>query len=556
MNKLIYGLLASMFVLTACFEDEGNYDYNVTNPPHWLVDYTQPTYFVGYQDSEVVLNGAPLFTWDTDSLQRSEEVTYEWIVNGKTVAEGIKVTMKTEELMEKAGIMDYSGSMGTYGTFNVVEKSTGVKYMAKIMLYCYPRYSSGNWMILTDNEGKAGMAAVRQVGVMENGVQVSKYEIVKNAYEEANDGQSIAGKPIGLNWALDRHIGQNGSLTVITDQGGYELNAEDLTLYAMIEGEQFLNGTPAGFQLVARADHDGTDMYQPATFLASADGKIYTRVMSKNYLGGKYLSEPYYIDEKGYKVSKFGNALFNGMIPCYDELNRRMLIAAVSLQEVSVGTEGDKLLISQPKVVAMSGKPSQGAPIGEFPEGTEILYIGLNRFYTMNGQMVFVCLYNLPGESGTQLRHFSVYTTGLMPNLDPWQFQLSDKMLTERLDASSCFVSSGSNRLPSTCQMAARTIFYSKGNQVHYILYDGTMFATSQTKTMSLPDVTSPITYLTLAYYDCNQLFVGCENGDVLIYDITTYDLPILLFKGNVGAKVFKVRQLGQQSPSNDKFND
>ena len=73
---------------------------------------------------------------------------------------------------------------------------------------------------------------------------------------------------------------------------------------------------------------------------------------------------------------------------------------------------------------------------------------------------------------------------------------------------------------------------------------------------MSLPDVTSPITYLTLAYYDCNQLFVGCENGDVLIYDITTYDLPILLFKGNVGAKVFKVRQLGQQSPSNDKFND
>ena len=175
MNKLIYGLLASMFVLTACFEDEGNYDYNVTNPPHWLVDYTQPTYFVGYQDSEVVLNGAPLFTWDTDSLQRSEEVTYEWIVNGKTVAEGIKVTMKTEELMEKAGIMDYSGSMGTYGTFNVVEKSTGVKYMAKIMLYCYPRYSSGNWMILTDNEGKAGMAAVRQIGVMENGVQVSKY---------------------------------------------------------------------------------------------------------------------------------------------------------------------------------------------------------------------------------------------------------------------------------------------------------------------------------------------------------------------------------------------
>lgn len=556
MNKLIYGLLASVLVLTACFEDEGNYDYEVTNPPHWLVDYTQPTYFVGYQDGEVILNGAPLFTWDTDSLERSEEVSYEWVVNGNTVAEGIRVAMKTEELMEKAGIESFSGSMGTYGTFNVVEKSTGVKYMAKIMLWCYPRYSSGSWMILTDNGGKAGMAAVRKMNVMENGVQVAKYEVIKNAYEAANDGQSIAGKPIGLNWALDRHVGQNGSLTVVTDRGGYELNAEDLTLHAMIGGEQFLNGVPAGFKLQARADHDGTDMYQPATFLASADGQIYTRVMSKNYLGGKYLSEPYYIDEKGYKVSEFGNALFNGMIPCYDELNRRILIAAVSLQEVSVGTEGDKLLVSQPQIVALSGIPTQGAPVGEFPEGTEILYLGLNRFYPMNGQMVFVCLYNLPGEGGTQLRHFSVYMKGLRPNLSPYQFQFSDRMLADRFDASSCFVSSGSNRFPATCRTAARTIFYSKDNQVHYMIYDGTVFASTQMKTMSLPDITSTVTCLTLAYYNCNQLFVGCENGDVLIYDITTYDLPVLLFKGNVGAKVFKVRQLGQQSPSNDKFND
>ena len=502
MNKLIYGLLASVLVLTACFEDEGNYDYEVTNPPHWLVDYTQPTYFVGYQDGEVILNGSPLFTWDTDSLERSEEVSYEWVVNGNTVAEGIRVTMKTEELMEKAGIESFSGSMGTYGTFNVVEKSTGVKYMAKIMLWCYPRYSSGSWMILTDNGGKAGMAAVRKMNVMENGVQVAKYEVVKNAYEAANAGQSIAGKPVGLNWALDRHVGQNGSLTVVTDRGGYELNAEDLTLHAMIGGEQFLNGVPAGFKLQARADHDGTDMYQPATFLASTDGQIYTRVMSKNYLGGKYLSEPYYIDEKGYKVSKFGNTLFNGMIPCYDELNRRILIAAVSLQEVSVGTEGDKLLVSQPQIVALSGIPTQGAPVGEFPEGTEILYLGLNRFYPMNGQMVFVCLYNLPGESGTQLRHFSVYMKGLRPNLSPYQFQFSDRMLEDRFDASSCFVSSGSNRFPATCRTAARTIFYSKDNQVHYMIYDGTVFASTQTKTMSLPDITSPVTCLTLAYYN------------------------------------------------------
>ena len=554
MKRLIYSLLASLFVLTACFEDEGNYDYAETNPPHWLINYTQPTYFVGYQNGNITLDGTSFFTWDADSLKRSEEVRYEWIVNEKLVAEGIKVTLGTEELMEKAGIEKYSGSMGTYGTFNVVEKSTDVKYMAKIMVYCNPKYSSENWIVLTEKNEKVGLAAIRNFATIENGAQVTKYEIIENAYEEANNGESIPGKPIGMNWALDKHIGQNGSITVITDQGGYELNAEDLSFYAKIDDEQFLNGTPSNFELVARADHDGTDMYQPATFLASSDGQIYTRVMSKNYLGGKYLSEPYFVDEKGYRVSKFGNALFNGMIPCYDEKNRRILIATVNLQEVSVGE--DKLLISQPKIVALSGTPQYGAPVGQFPEGTEMLYIGLNKFTTMNGQMVFVCIYNEPGKAGTQLKHFSVYTTGLTANLSAFQFAFVDINMPEHLDASTCIVSSGSNRIPQTAQLAARSIFYSIGSEVYCIQYAASYLSGYQKKKMALSDFTSPITYMTIAYYDCDQLLVGCENGDVLIYDIKSYDLPILLFKGNVGGKVLKVRQLGSQSPQNDKFNN
>ena len=553
MKKLIYSLLASVFVLTACFEDEGNYDYVETNPPHWLVDYTQPTYFVGYQNGNITLDGSSFFTWDTDSLKRSEEVRYEWIINGKSVAEGIKVTLNTEELMEKAGIEEYSGSMGTYGSFNVVEKSTGVKYMAKIMLWCYPKYSGGNWIILADKDNNAKLSAIRDFSEIENGAVVTKYEIIQDAYEEANNGESIPGKPLGMNWALDRHIGQNGSITVITDQGGYELNAEDLSFYAKIDAEQFLNGTPANFELMARVDHDGTDLYQPATFLASSDGQIYTRVMSKNYLGGKYLSEPYYIDDKGYKVSMFGNALFNGMIPCYDEKNRRILIATVNLQEVSVGD--DKLLISQPKVVALSGSPQYGAPVGQFPEGTEMLYIGLNKFTTMNGQMVFVCLYNEPGKVGTQLRHFAVYTTGLKINEEAFQFLFTDFEMPERLDASNHIVSSGSNRVPQTAQLAARSIFCSMGTDVYCIQYAASYLSGYRKIKMALNDVTSPVTYMTIAFYNCDQLFVGCENGDVLIYDINSYDMPILLFKGNVGGKVLKVRQLGAQSTQNDKFN-
>ena len=554
MNKLIYSLLTGLLVLTACFKDEGNYDYLTMNAPSWLVDNMQPSDFNAYQGMDVTLDGSRLFTWDTDSLARSEEVTYEWVVNGNTVAEGLRVTMSTDELMEKAGVTECSGAMGTFGTFNIVEKSTGVKYMAEILLWFYPKFSSGNWIILVDDGGKTRVSAICDFATIENGQTVTSYELVQDAYAESNDGSSIPGKPLTMNWAYDRHVGQNGSITVITDEGGFQLDAEDMSLYGKIEGDEFLDGTPANFQLVDRADYDATENNQPATFLATADGQLYTRLMSGNYLGGKYLSEPYYVDEKGYKVTKFGNANYNNMIPCYDEKNRRIMVASVEMTQVGE----DYTSVFRPVIVPLSGAPAYGAPANCFPEGTEILYIGMNRYYPslLGGNMVFVCLYNEPGVAGTQLKHFAVYTTGLGFNTGAFYFQWADFTMPELLDSSSCILSSGSNRTPATCKVAARTIFYTKGNEDRYFLYEGSLnLINVYYRTMPLKEVTSPITSISLAVYNCDQLFVGCENGDVFVYDITSYDFPRLLYKGNVGGKVLNVRQLGLRSSGCDSFN-
>ena len=409
--------------------------------------------------------------------------------------------------MEKAGVTECSGAMGTFGTFNIVEKNTGVKYMANILVWFNPKYSDGNWVLLVDDNGKARVSVVREYSKSENGQIVSEYDLVQDAYAESNDGSSIPGKPLTMNWAYDRHVGQNGSITVITDEGGFQLNAEDMSFYGKIEGEEFLDGTPANFQLVARADYDATENRQPATFLATADGQLYCRLMSGNYLGGKYLTEPYFVDEKGYKVTKFWNTNYNDMIPCYDEKNRRVMIASVEMTQV--------------------------------------------------GNMVFVCLYNEPGVATTQLRHFAVFMRGLGLNTSAFHFSAADMQIPELLDSSSCILSSGSNRTPATCKMVARTIFFTKGNEVRYFLYDGSGLSIGvKYRTMPLTEVTSPITSISLAVYNCDQLFVGCENGDVLVYDITSYDFPRLLYKGNVGGKVLNVRQLGLRSPGCDSFNN
>ena len=48
MKRILYMLLGMTLLLTACFEDEGNYDYQELTPPHWMEDYVNnPKTFVG-----------------------------------------------------------------------------------------------------------------------------------------------------------------------------------------------------------------------------------------------------------------------------------------------------------------------------------------------------------------------------------------------------------------------------------------------------------------------------------------------------------------------------
>ena len=49
-------------------------------------------------------------------------------------------------------------------------------------------------------------------------------------------------------------------------------------------------------------------------------------MMSMNNLGGNFVSTPLVADEKGYKVTSFGQPQIGfSCIPCYDEKNNRML---------------------------------------------------------------------------------------------------------------------------------------------------------------------------------------------------------------------------------------
>lgn len=533
--------------LTSCFEDEGNYDYSKTNPPHWLNLSSVPSFYA-YDAREVTLVGENLFVWDTDSLQRAEEVTYEWELNNKIVGEGINLTIDTRELMNRAGITSFtvSGHAGTYGTFNIVEKSTGVKYMKKFQVFFNPRYSSGDWIMLVDKDNKT------QLDVLISG---SKYTLVENAYGVTNNNQSIPGKPISMAWAYDKHIGTQGSITVITDECAYELNGEDLTYYSdLTDPVQFLEGVPAGLKPIQRVDIDPAreNISSPATFLLSEDGKLYTRVMSPNYLGGKFLTTPYEIDTKGYDIKYFGNAMYAGIIPGYDAKNRRFVVAAVV--EVVSGSQETQEIMYQTKVVGLEGNPAYGSKVCDFPEGMDILYVGPAGHLT-NSTQVFICVSNQPGSATTNVADFLVYPSTLKPDLNTWTLNKFD--LPVKLDEKSQIIASGNSRSGTTCQTMARTMLYTKGKKVYFAQRNAwaSFGFLDITYGEVAVDVTADINYMSLAYYDMDKLFLACENGDIYVYNIKNLKYPTLEYQGHVDGKVLETRQLGQHTQTSDKLN-
>lgn len=564
-------MLAGMLVLTSCFKDEGNYDYEDLNAPHWLYSENSLHTILARLGENVVFDASKLFVWDKDSALREQEVRYEWIINDKVVGTGKHFEISTVDLMNAAGIKDFSqsGSGGTPGIFAVVEKATGIKYMGKFQVHFSEKYTNYDWVVMTDKGSTTDVSVVSKKTETVNGENIEVYNVVYDAYGAANNGEKIPGRPISMHWAFDKHISSQGSITVITDQGGYELMGSSMILYSKIDGEQFLDGMPANFNLLARADCDGNSDGQsaPGTFLATQDGQLYSRLMSKNYLGGKYLTEPYYVDEKGYKVSWFGNTIYSTpMTPCYDEKNRRVMIASVLNEQVEVVDDEnnkDYIFVSKANIKPLQAAAPQVA-VQNMPEGTEVLYLGVTNHVPnfTYGHIHYTMVYNLPNESHTRVSDFAVNTRTIETNTNEKfsaSFQLDN---VPKLTASSKILSSGASPRSITpgTSFAGKIMYYTVNNEIYKVIRTPKAGKPQlyELKSFEMPEgvnITSNITCLALAF-DCDELIVGCENGDLFVFDIKIMDEPKLAYQGNLGGKVMAAQQLGSRAPSADRYNN
>lgn len=552
----LYIILFLFGLLTGCFEDEGNYSYEEINPPLWSDNFntSSPKRMSGYAgDGEVMkFRGSKMFTWETDSAMRAEEVRYEWKIKGVVISEELDFDMPTDEVVKKIGLTRYSNDVGEWGTFSVIEKKTGITFPARLFVYFYPPFAPDDWFILSENGDKSKVSVISPRTVSENGKNTFNYKLKEDVYATIN-GHDIPGKPKDLVMETSRDVSAGGACVILTDQVAYEVNVQNMMKVDEVK-DQFLDGAPVDFKIAAmreKAPSSPSFGEGSASFIVTEDGRLFTRMRSANYLVGKYLTEPYYIDAKGYEITMLGHSTYGQNIPCYDAKNRRVVMATTWREDVGEDMY-NKTSVYKTRVIPL--KSHVNVPVSGFAEGTEMLYLSQKNHISWGftgTSLLFTAYYNEPGADGTIIGDF-----GFDNRSAAFKYAGLERKLTlpVKLDASSVFLVSSNYRSSEYAEDAKYRDFYSVGNELYFVQRPDFYFDFSMRVVKFNATIPSKITSLAYAFFDLDQLWIGCEDGTIQAYDIRNINSPVLLFEKNVGGKVASIKQIGWHTTSHDWY--
>lgn len=559
-NKIYsFAVLFLSFILLGCFEDKGNYEYSKLIPPTWLIDTYSTNINTTCRSGGIAkFVASDKFVWPEELKNRENEVRYEWRLNGVLLSEELDFEMPTDELIEKIKMDKYNNN-GIFGSFCIIEKSTDISYMARTYVVITPRYASWDWIAVSENGANTKCSIIQKKKKPgPGGKDVTYFDLDDNAFFNQS-GMTIPGKALSLHIATARNVGPLGSATVITDQVAYEIECGTMNFFGELK-DNFLDGTPADIEIVDRDDIDGSsDMGEGSnTFLTTKSGKVYTRKMSPNYLGGKFLTEAYIIDDKGYNITQFGHHSYSHPnIPCYDKLNNRIVMASNWRVDIhGPGGIGDIISVHKCRLVPVRAQSvgQGGFPAWDMPKGIEVLYLtqGEHIPWVISGTNTSYVVYYNDTQGVSQIGEFAMSNTDLIVTDNYFVKMRNIPFPGKHLDDKTLFLTScaSSSYAPKA---KFRTLYTTGGNEIRYMQrsenYDDPKVTDNPFMTFE-----SNVTFMTYDWYDCYTLVVGCENGDVFLYDVKTIQKPVLISKLNLGGKVVSIKELGNMPASKDYY--
>lgn len=558
MRNLRYAFVAMLMplMLASCFSDDGNYEYESLKPPTWLDNFMDsPIQVLVYGGRPVRLDGSRYFNWGKlDSLQRSQEVRYEWRMNGKVYSTELKEEMTTDEFLKRMGLEEMPVKEQS-GDFSIIEKSSGVTFKVKCTLFFKPAIGGGDFVVYSAmgaNMPNVGKLTVFRLNYLkEKGKLKENFEFGKYVVD------NVPGTPRSLDVAVAKNVGAAGSLTLITEEGDAMVyNAGNLKKEWDLSS-QFADGTPDNFKVSGRKDQEDGGMNTPAlTWVATKDGRLFSRQFGKNYLGGKFISDPYYIDSLGYKITKFGHTNWGVTnVPCYDEKNRRVVLAT---------TTNSSDFYKYRSFVVTFHSDQFYSPAEKMPEDANVYYLT-----TMNGDEYrdnrnswFQAYYTTGGKSMVAcfaVDNYARRLTYTMNYMSP--YEIPGHLFTNE----TVFLTASGEQLSGNSSKAYTDLF-SEGMDIYAIQRDGnrTTFGANEItiKKIPLEGITSKITYMVYDVtgywvgldHEYPHLVVGCENGDVLIYYAVPVTHPRLMKKYNVGGRVCAIKQVAMPSSYLDLY--
>ncbi len=508
-KRNIIGYILSLFLLTGCFEDKGNYDYIELNQPVFTAD---PIRITTYQGDSVWLK-AP-FYFVKDSAEMLKRVRYEWKFNGLMLCEERDFFGIADTILKKLNL-PFSGTSGSNGTYTIIDTKTGLKYMARTWVTIRPYIYQWDWLILSEKGADAKVSFLKKKTRTINNLVTTTWHFYDNYYETVN-GTTLSGRPIGLKFSQGRNISvPNGSTSIITDQTVYTLNNENFKLHDILNNE-FAGGTPPNFT-ISNVFHS-----RLITYIATQDGRLFRRLLTNDWFSGKFITEHYVIDSKGYKVTTFGagqTAQGSHIFPCYDELNRRVLMIR----------QAAPYKIMPVTITAGATTP---IPVWEMPEGTEILhlYLSVHKTGAPASSKMFTMIFN-DASGSTWMADFIVNYNGVA-------LEHKNNSL-ETFPAGN--LPKGTKFLTCSDSYKSQYIFYTKGKELRYVNLVNKKdypYLTFNNDVVIAKYATEGTKYL--------QLAIALTNGDFMIYDISQFDQPALIqqSKCNVGGKIVDIMEL------------
>lgn len=510
-----------MLAFASCMEDKGNYDYIV--PKELVLDYSRYyTSLYAYEGDTLLLEGEFHYPYP-DSTYLMENTTYEWTIGDVVICTDKDLYMPVDSILKKVNF-EHFPSGATNGLYKITNSVTGQSYLHLYKYYFRPKFYKGSYLILSEDGANSKLSYLRHIVNYGEDGKYYTYEKYPDIFGEQNNGKIIPGKPQQIIDHVAKNISPSvGATTLITDQVAWEINNEYFKFHSDFKDE-FSGGTPSNFKPV--------DIYHDQkykSFIINQDGKVYVRTLSKNYLGGKFISEPYSIDGKDSKIEFYSNGQSYPYLRLLFDSNNNRIVTINSDRTISPIPKSD--------LITYDFDPTN------LGENVEVLAMG-NDIYSPEGSTsskneICAVLYKkdgeyLVGEFVLEAKYYTNLTT-LYNRVIPFVGQLQP-------DSKIWFPCMSKTYLTTEQRYA---IFYTSGNQIRYFNRDDrtdNLFMEFDHKITAVQFATYP-TYLRYA-----RLGVGFDNGDfVLINTDEDLDEPVIIEESrmNVGGKVVDISMVG-----------